>query len=271
MSKLVIDANSKKLDLGLKELYLYKDLLLVLALRDIKVRYAQTFIGIAWALVQPLVTLLIFMLVFGRAINVDTGSIPYPVFALAGMSAWNYFSVVMSQSGNSLISAQGMIKKVYFPRLVIPLSKVLVGLVDFGVTLLFLIGLIIYYQYFDFANLVYLPVFIFITIVAGLATGIWISALTIRFRDFQHVVPFVAQIGLYITPVAYPANLIPDHFKVMYYFNPMAGVIEGFRWSIIGGDPPQQLAYLSFVVIFLLFFSGLIYFKKVEKVMADLI
>lgn len=273
--RIVVDANKSRFSLNLKELIQYRDLFLILAYRDLRVRYAQTFLGLFWAFIQPAATLFIFTLVFGRAVKVDTGGIPYPVFAICGMTAWTYFSFVLNQSGNSIIGAQEMVKKIYFPRLVIPLSKALVGFVDFAIAFLILFILLIAYSVTPSANIIFLPVFILLTIVSGLAVGIWLSALTIRYRDFQHIVPFLVQFGLYATPIAYPAETIvkelPAWGAVIYYLNPMTGVVEGFRWSIIGGTSPNGLTYISFSIIILLFVTALIYFKKVERVMADIV
>jgi len=272
---LVVDADKRSKLIDLKELLHYKDLFYILAYRDLRVRYAQTFLGLFWAFIQPLATLTIFTVVFGRAVKVNTGDIPYPLFAVTGIAAWTYFSFVMKESGNSIIGAQGMVKKIYFPRLVIPLSKSVVGFVDFGIALLFMIGLLIYFGYAPSLNIVYLPIFILMTITSALAVGIWLSALTIRYRDFQHVVPFLVQFGLYATPTAYPASAIVDNLPKwatsVYYLNPMAGIIEGFRWSILGGTPPSPYAYLSFSLIGILFITGLLYFRKIEDVMADIV
>lgn len=271
MQKLIIDANKKSISLNTKELFSYKDLFVILAYRDLRVRYAQTFLGLLWAVVQPLFTLLIFILIFGKAIKIDTGDIPYPIFALSGLSAWTYFAFVMNQAGNSIVGAQNMIQKIYFPRLIIPLSKAVVGLVDFAVTLLFITGLMIWYQFAPSANIVLLPVFVLFTIIAALGVGIWLSALTIRYRDFQHIVPFMVQIGLYATPIAYPASIVPNKYQLLYHINPMAGVVEGFRWSITGGNALEPVAYVSFGVAIILFISSLFYFRKVERVMADIV
>jgi lipopolysaccharide transport system permease protein len=275
MQKTVVDADKGHLSLNIKELISYKDLFWVLAYRDLRVRYAQTFLGLFWAFIQPAATLLIFTVVFGMAVNVDTGGVPYPIFAIAGMSAWAYFAFVLNQSGNSIIGAQEMVKKIYFPRLVIPLSKAVVGLVDFAVALLFMAILMVIYGFMPSGNIIYLPLFILLTIISALAVGIWLSALTIRYRDFQHVVPFMVQFGLYATPIAYPAetiiNSLPKWAVVIYYLNPMAGVVEGFRWSLLGGQAPSQYAYISFALIVVLFISALFYFRKVERVMADIV
>lgn len=275
MVHLVVDSEKRSRLLNLKELWHYQDLFYILAYRDLRVRYAQTFLGLVWAILQPLATLAIFTIVFGRAVKVDTGGVPYPLFAITGMAAWTYFAFVMKESGNSIISAQGMVKKIYFPRLVIPLSKAVVGFVDFGIALLFVVILMLVYQYPPVPQLAFLPVFILLTILSALSVGIWLSALTIRYRDFQHVVPFLVQFGLYATPTAYPAsaiiNNLPSWATVIYYLNPMAGVVEGFRWCLLGGAPPSQYAFLSFALVAILLISGLFYFKRVERVMADIV
>lgn len=273
--RIVVDANKHSFTLNLKELGQYRDLFLILAYRDLKVRYAQTFLGLFWAVLQPLTTLLIFTLVFGRFVKVDTGNIPYPVFALCGMVAWSYFSFVMNQSGSSIIGAQEMIKKIYFPRLVVPLSKAVVGFVDFAVSLLLLILLMVLYKVPVSSTILYFPFFVLMMILAALAVGIWLSALTIRYRDFQHVIPFLVQIGLYATPIAYSSETVvaslPRWLVFVFYLNPMAGVVEGFRWSILGGASPHVFAFVSFVVIAVLFATSIIYFRKVERVMADMV
>lgn len=273
--KLTVDASDSALKLNLKELLQYKDLFFVLAYRDLRVRYAQTFLGLLWAFIQPATSLLIISVVFGKLVNVDTNGIPYPVFAIVGISVWTYFSFVLSQSGTSLIGVQDMVKKIYFPRLVIPLSKAVVGLVDFGVALLILIALFFYYGIMPSANIVFLPAFIILVIIASLAVGIWFSALTIRYRDFQYVVPFLVQFGLYITPIAYPSqvvlNNLPPWASVLFYLNPITSIVDGFRWCLLGGATPAGFFWLSISVIFTLFISGVYYFKKLEKTMADII
>ena len=271
MSKIVVDASHSSYRIDWKELKDYRDLFYILAYRDLRVRYAQTFLGFTWALLQPLATLLIFILVFGLAVKVDTGGIPYPLFAISGISMWAYFSFVLNQSGGSVVGAQEMIKKIYFPRLVIPLSKAVVGFVDYGVALLMLIILMFVYGFTPSANIIFAPLFILLNMVAALAVGIWLSALTIRYRDFQHVIPFLVQFGLYATPVAYPARLVPEKYQFLYNLNPMAGVIQGFRWSVFGGDAPGLYFFISMTVIIMLFISGIFYFKKVEDVMADIV
>jgi lipopolysaccharide transport system permease protein len=268
----IIDASKSSIVPDFKELYRYKDLFLTLTWRDFRVRYAQTTIGLLWALLQPVVTLLILSLVFGKFVGVKT-EVPHMLFTMSGMAVWTYFSFVMSNAGNSIIANQGMVKKIYFPRLIIPLSKAAVGLIDLGISLLIMIALMIWYGVAPSINVFFAPLFLFVGMIAALAVGIWLSALTVRFRDFQHIVPFMVQIGLYITPIAYPADFamqqLPKWAATIYYLNPMAGVVQGFRWSLFGGEAPGALMYVSFAMIFVIFISGLFYFKKVEDEMAD--
>jgi len=268
----IIEASHSSIIPDFKELYRYKDLFITLTWRDFKVRYAQTTIGLLWALIQPVITLLILSLVFGKFVGVKT-DVPYLLFAMTGLSIWTYFSFVISNAGSSIIASQGMIKKIYFPRLIIPLSKAAVGLIDLGISLVIMIFLMFYYGIVPSSNVWLAPVFLFFGMLAALAVGIWLSAITVRYRDFQHVVPFMVQIGLYITPIAYPADFamqqLPKWAATVYYLNPIAGVVQGFRWSIFGGEAPGSLMYVSFVMILFLFISGLFYFKKVEGDMAD--
>lgn len=271
MAYVQYDSRKKGIGLDIKELLEYGDLFLILAYRDLRVRYAQTFLGLFWAFLQPAATLLIFILIFGKAVGVDTGEVPYPLFALTGMAAWAYFSFVLSQSGQSIIGAQEMVKKIYFPRLVIPLSKAVVAFVDFLIAMIFVILLMLIYQYPLSSRLIWFPLFFLINIIAALSVGIWLSALTIRFRDFIHVIPFLVQFGLYATPVGYPASLIPEKYQFIYHLNPMVGVVEGFRYSILGIGEINTLSFLSFFMIGLLFVSGVLYFKKIETVMADIV
>lgn len=269
-----IDASNKRLFPNFEEIFRYKDLFYTLAWRDFRVRYAQTTIGFLWAILQPVITLVILSLVFGRFVGVTT-AVPHILFTVAGMSIWTYFSYVMTNAGNSIISSQEMVKKVYFPRLIIPLSKAIVGFIDFGISICIMIVLMIYYHITPSAHIWLAPVFILTGIIAALGVGIWLSALSIRYRDFQHIVPFMVQIGLYITPIAYPAEFaikkLPAWAGSIYYLNPMAGVVQGFRWSVFGGEAPSNLFWISILMVLVLFISGLFYFRKIEDEMADYI
>ncbi len=259
----------------LREIIEYKDLFLTLTLRDFKVKYAQTLIGLLWAFIQPIATIIIFSLIFGKAINVNTNGVEYPLFLVIGMSCWTFFSSVMMQSGNSIISSQEMIKKIYFPRLIIPLSKSIVGFVDFLIALLFVIVFMFYYGHNLDSKILYLPIFFIVLLMASLGTGIWLSALTIRFRDFQHITPFIVQFGLYASPVAYASqsivNSLPKWLNILYFLNPIAGIIEGFRYSIIESYFLNEYFIISILSSILIFISSIFYFKKIERKIADII
>lgn len=268
----IIDANTKRILPDFKELFRYKDLFLTLTWRDFKVRYAQTTIGILWAFLQPLVTLVILALVFGKFVGVKT-EVPYLLFAMSGMVLWTYFAFVMANAGSSIIANQNMVKKIYFPRLIIPLSKAAVGLIDLAISLLLLVSLMVYFGVSPSKNVWLSPLFIGMGMVAALSVGIWLSALSVRFRDFQHIVPFMVQIGLYITPIAYPSEFAIQHLPkwaaTLYYLNPMAGVIQGFRWAVFGGVPPDNMLFVSLAMILFLLITGILYFQRVEDEMAD--
>jgi lipopolysaccharide transport system permease protein len=274
MSEKIIVSNKRQLFPDFSEVFRYKDLFFTLAWRDFRVRYAQTTIGLLWALLQPLITLLILSLVFGTFIAVKT-PVPHLLFTLAGMSIWTYFSYVMTNAGSSIISSQNMIKKIYFPRIIIPFSKALVGLIDFGITLIMLIALMFYYGIAPTANVLFAPLFLILGILAALGAGIWLSALTVRYRDFQHVVPFIVQIGLYLTPIAYSAEYATSHLPkwaaTLYYLNPMAGIVQGFRWSLFGGEAPNEFLLITIITVIVLFVSSLLFFKRIEDEMADLV
>ena len=270
--KTIIEAARPRLALHVKELFHYRDLLGMLAYRDYRVRYAQTVLGFSWALIQPLLTLLIFVLVFDKAVKVNTGNIPYPLFAVAGLWAWSYFSYVITQAGQSIVSSQALVTKIYFPRLIIPVSKGIVGFIDFIIVFFLLLLLMAWYRFFPGTNLIALLVLIVAVVLFSLATGIWFSALTIRFRDLQYVIPFLVQIGLYLSPVGYPSSQIPSEYKNFYYLNPMAGIIDGFRWCLFNAPLPEtRFLVYSASIILLLFFSGIYYFQRTERVIADVI
>ncbi len=271
MEVITITAKRNIFNINLKELYRYRELLWMFAHRDIKVKYAQTFLSVFWSIIKPLINLFIFTVLFGKVLKISTGSIPYPLFALAGLSAWTYFNTVLSSTGTALLNASPIISKIYFPRIIIPLSSALVGLLDFIITLLFMFILMIIYKVEIQSNLWYLPAFMLITIMASVGIGIWVSALTVRYRDLQNIMPFLIQMLFYLTPVIYPAKLIPEKYLWIYYMNPLVGVVDGFRWSLLGGVPPKYESMLSFCLIILLFVTSLVYFRKIEKNMVDII
>ena len=256
-----------------RDLWRYRELFFFLAWRDILVRYKQTVIGIVWALGRPLITMLVFTLVFSKLAKLPSGGVPYPILVFAALLPWQFFSSAFSGAGDSLISNAGMISKVYFPRLVIPTSAVIVSFVDFLISGIILIGLMIWYGFAPNLRMLTLPLFILVAFAAAMGAGLWIAALNVKYRDFRIIVPFVVQFGLYISPVGFSSSIVPEHWRLLYSLNPMVGVIDGFRWAILGGNTqlywPGFLLSLSLVLVILL--TGIYYFRKTEKTFADVI
>ena len=269
MPRIVIKARRAWLDFKWRELYDFRELLLLMAHRDLKVRYAQTFIGILWGVLQPLTTLLVFTFVFQRVVRIDTSPTPYPLFFLSGWCAWAFFALVLKEAGQSLISNAHILQKIYFPRVIVPVSKIYAAGAEMGIALVFVLGLMAWYGQPPAWKLLALPVFILLNVLTALGAGLWVSAMTIRYRDILHVVPFVVQVGLYASPVAYPSSLAPEAFRTAYFLNPMAGMIEGFRWALIADYPLAPQVWLSVAVGLVLFLSGYLYFNYVERLMAD--
>lgn len=253
-----------------KEIWEYRSLLWTLTLRDLKIRYAQTSLGLLWVIIQPLVALLIFSLVFGVAIKVDTKGVPYPVFAFSGLYAWNYFSGVVTQGGAAILNAHSLVTKIYFPRIILPASKAVVAAVDFGVNLVLMAGVMLWFRFLPSKNLIWFPLWFIALLIASLGISIGLSALSVRFRDFQPISRFGLQIGFYLTPIAYPPALIPAKYLPLYYCNPLAGVTEGFRWMIVGGKLSPYV-FVSVGVACILFILGWWYFRKTERTIADIV
>lgn len=260
------------LRLDLKALWEYRELLYFLVWRDIKVRYKQTALGAAWAILQPTMTMLVFSVFFGRLAKVPSDGIPYPVFAYAALLPWQLFAFALTESSNSLVASQNLITKVYFPRLVIPISAVLAGLVDFAIAFLVLLGLMFYYHIVPTAAVALLPWFILLAVGSALSIGLWLSALNVKYRDVRYTIPFLTQFWLFATPVAYPSSLVPEPWRPLYGLNPMAGVVEGFRWALLGKTPaPGPLLAVSVAAVVLLLIGGLLYFRKTESTFADIV
>jgi len=256
--------------LRLGELWEYRELLYFLVWRDIKVRYKQTALGATWAILQPVLTMVVFSVFFGRLAKVPSDGIPYPVFALAALVPWQLFAYAVSESTNSLVMSQNLIKKVYFPRLVIPVASVLAGLVDFAISFVALIALMAYYGIHPTVAIAILPVFILLAVASALCVGLWLSALNVQFRDVRYTIPFVTQFWMFITPVAYSSSLIPEKWRTVFGLNPMAGVVEGFRWALLGkATSLGSLLAVSIAVVVVLLFGGLVYFRRMESTFAD--
>jgi lipopolysaccharide transport system permease protein len=258
--------------LHLGELWEYRELLYFLTWRDIKVRYKQTALGAAWAILQPVLTMVVFSLFFGRLARVPSDGIPYPIFAFAALVPWTFFANALNQSANSLVQSANLIKRVYFPRLAIPLSSVLSGVVDFVLAFLVLLGMMLYFGAFPTANVVWLPLLLLLAVVTSLGVGLWLSALNVQFRDVHHVVPFVIQFWMFATPIAYPSSLLPEPWRTVYGINPMVGVVEGFRWALLGADTaPGPMILVSALAAIAFLVSGAFYFRRMEKTFADVV
>lgn len=269
---LIIEPSKGWVSLRLKELWEYRELLYFLIWRDIKVRYKQTALGAAWAIIQPFMTMVVFSLFFGRLAGIPSDGVPYPVFAYAALLPWLLFSNALTQSGNSLVGSQSLITKVYFPRLVIPIASVLAGVVDFAIAFIVLLGLMLFYGIVPTAAIVTLPLFILLALVSALSVGLWLSALNVMYRDVRYTLPFLTQFWLFATPIAYSSSLIPEQWRALYGLNPMAGVVEGFRWALLGTDDPSwTLMIASAIVVVVLLVGGLFYFRRMEKVFADVV
>lgn len=257
-----------------RDLWRYRELFYFLAWRDILVRYKQTLIGVAWALIRPFLTMVVFTIVFGRLANLPSeGDAPYPILVFAAMLPWQFFANALSECSNSLIGNANLISKVYFPRLVVPASAVIVSFVDFLISGMILLGLMAWYTAIPTWRIVVLPLFIAIAFAAAMGAGLWLAALNVQYRDFRYVVPFLVQFGLYISPVGFSSSIVPEQWRLLYSLNPMVGVIDGFRWAIIGGN--VQLYWPGFLLSLLLvaglFITGILYFRRMERTFADVI
>jgi lipopolysaccharide transport system permease protein len=258
--------------LNLRDLWEYRGLLYFLTWRDVKVRYKQTALGAAWAVIQPLLTMVVFSVVFGGLAKVPSDGIPYPVFAYCALLPWNFFAGALDRAGNSLVGSSNLITKIYFPRLVIPMSAVLAGLLDFAISFVVLIALMLYYGIAPTRAIFLLPLFLLLAVITALAVGLWLSALNVQYRDVRYTIPFLVQVWMYASPVAYSSTLVPERWRALYGLNPMAGVIDGFRWALLGrGDPPGALLAVSVVITALLLLGGLLYFRRMEQTFADVV
>jgi lipopolysaccharide transport system permease protein len=258
--------------LGLGELWAYRELLFFLVWRDIKVRYKQTAIGAAWAVLQPLMTMIVFTVLFKKIANVPSDGLPYPIFAYTALLPWNLFAGALTRSTTSLVGHSNLISKVYFPRLIVPLSATMSGLVDFAIAFVILIGMMGWYGIAPTWGVVWLPLFMLLALSAAFSVGLWLSALNVKYRDVGHAIPFFIQMFLFASPVAYSAKMIPDSWRLLYSLNPMVGVIEAFRWALLGKDQPDfTIVAISTAMVFVLLLAGLVFFKRTERTFADVV
>jgi lipopolysaccharide transport system permease protein len=259
-------------DLRLRDLWEYRELLYFLVWRDIKVRYKQTALGAAWAILQPLFTMLIFSIFFGRLAKMPSDGIPYPVFAFTGLVPWTFFANGLSQSSNSLVQNANLLTKVYFPRLALPLATVLSGVVDFALAMVVLGGIMMYYGVRITAAILWLPALLLLALVTALGVGLWLSALNVEYRDVRYTIPFLTQVWLFATPIAYPSSLLPEPWRTLYGLNPMVGVVEGFRWALLGtATAPGWMIVASSLAALLILVTGAYYFRRMECSFADVV
>jgi lipopolysaccharide transport system permease protein len=255
-----------------RELWEYRELLYFLIWRDVKVRYKQTALGAAWAVIQPFFMMVVFSLFFGRLAKVPSDGIPYPVFTFCALLPWQLFANALTESSNSLVGNQNLITKVYFPRLVVPIAAVLGGLVDFVIAFVILLGMMLFYGIVPGWAIVTLPGFILLAVLTALGVGLWLSALNVQYRDVRYTITFLVQFWLFLTPVAYPSSIVPEKWRPLYGLNPMAGVVEGFRWALLGkSTPPGAMLWVSLGAVILILFGGLYYFRRMEQQFADIV
>ncbi len=268
---IVIEPSRGWVSLRLHDLWEYRELLYFMTWRDIKVRYKQTALGAAWAIIQPVFTMLVFSLFFGKLGKIPSDGIPYPIFSYAGLLPWNYFAYSMQQSSNSLVGSATLIRKIYFPRLVIPLASVLAGLLDMAISFTVLLGMMFYYKVYPGTGLLLLPAFLLVTIIAAEAVGLWLSALNVEYRDVRFAVPFLTQFWMFATPVAYPSSMLHGPWRTLFGLNPMVGAVEGFRWALLGTRPPGGMVLVSTAASLVMLITGAYYFRRMERRFADII
>jgi lipopolysaccharide transport system permease protein len=270
--KLVIEKRSSLLDLDWAALWEYRELLYALVAREIKVRYKQTAIGVCWVLLQPLVTMVIFAVIFGQLAKMPSDGVWYPIFALTGLLPWTYFSESITRSGGSLVSNSNLVTKIYFPRILLPLSMIVAPLVDLALSLVLLFGLLMYAGIPITWKVITLPVFILVAMLTALGVSLFVSATNVRYRDVAYAIPFVIQVWMFVSPIVYPVSLVPEQWRPLYSLNPMVGVIEGFRWALLGQTAPDPVIMAaSALVFFIVLIAGLVYFRRMERQFADVI
>lgn len=272
LKKLRIEASQGWTSLNLKELWEYRELLYFFVWRDLKVRYKQTILGVSWAIIQPFFTMVIFSLFFGKLAQVASDGLPYPIFSYAALVPWTFFANALTNASNVLVSNSNMLKKIYFPRMSMPIATVLAGLVDFILAFIVLLGMMLYYHLVPTGNIIWLPFFLLIALITSLGVGLWLSALNVQFRDVRYTVPFLTQAWLFATPIAYSSSLLSEPWKTLYGLNPMVGVVEGFRWALLGTNTaPGPIVIVSSLVAVAFLVTGVIYFKNMEKDFADVV
>lgn len=267
-----IQPSRGRISLNLKGLWEYRELIYFLIWRDIKVRYKQTVLGAAWAIIQPFFTMVVFSVFFGRLAKMPSDGIPYPIFSFAALVPWTFFANGLGKASTSIVGSSNLISKVYFPRLCIPIASILSGILDFALALTVLIGMMHHYNITPTANIVWLPLLLALALTTSLGVSLWLSALNVQFRDVQHIIPFIVQFWLFATPVAYPSSLLSEPWRTLYGINPMVGVVEGFRWALLGvNTAPGPVILVSSLIAVLLLITGARHFRRMEKTFADIV
>ena len=258
--------------LNLRELWMYRELIYFLTWRDLKVRYKQTALGAGWAILQPVLSMIVFSIFFGGLLNVDSGDVPYPIFSYAAILPWGVFAKGLNDTGRSLVSNRAMLTKIYFPRMVIPLASVFSSLADFLIAFVVMLGLMFYYQIAPTSNIWTLPLFLLLAVITALGVGLWLSAMNVLYRDIGYMIPYITQLWFYLTPIVYSASEVPEEWQFFYALNPMVGVVEGFRWALLGtSDAPSPMIGVSAVIALIVFISGMYYFRRMERTFADMV
>jgi lipopolysaccharide transport system permease protein len=270
--KVIIKPTSGWSALNLRDLWVYRELVYFMTWRDLKVRYKQTLLGAGWAILQPFLTMVVFSIFFGSLAKVPSDGVPYPIFSYTALIPWTLFSKALQDASRSLVNNSHMITKVYFPRMILPLASVLAGVVDFLIAFVVLLAMMVYFNLAPTADIWTLPLFLVLALVTAIGIGLWLSALNVLYRDINYVLPFLTQFWMFITPIAYPSSMVPERWRVIYALNPMTGVVEGFRWALLGsGQAPGLMTLVSALVALLLLVSGMFYFKRMERLFADMV
>jgi lipopolysaccharide transport system permease protein len=258
--------------LNLRELWLYRELIYFLTWRDLKVRYKQTVLGAGWAILQPVLSMIVFSIFFGSLLNVPSEGVPYPIFSYAALLPWGVFAKALNDTGRSLVSNRAMLTKIYFPRMVIPLASVFSSLADFLIAFIVMLGLMLYYRIAPTSNIWTLPLFLLLAVITALGVGLWLSAMNVLYRDIGYMIPYITQLWFYLTPIVYSSGEVPEEWRFFYALNPMVGVVEGFRWALLGtADAPDPMIAVSATISLVIFISGMFYFRRMERTFADMV
>jgi lipopolysaccharide transport system permease protein len=258
--------------LNLRELWLYRELIYFLTWRDLKVRYKQTVLGAGWAILQPVLSMIVFSIFFGSLLNVPSEGVPYPIFSYAALLPWGVFAKALNDTGRSLVSNRAMLTKIYFPRMVIPLASVFSSLADFLIAFIVMLGLMLYYRIAPTSNIWTLPFFLLLAVITALGVGLWLSAMNVLYRDIGYMIPYITQLWFYLTPIVYSSGEVPEEWRFFYALNPMVGVVEGFRWALLGtADAPDPMIAVSATISVVIFISGMFYFRRMERTFADMV